>query len=94
MEAYDPAAKTWSAKADAPLARSAAGAGVIAGRLYVVGGMLNSDANTTTDALAVYDSATDTWQNKSPMPTPLFGMAVGAINGKLYVAGGGDASRL
>jgi YVTN family beta-propeller protein len=75
---------TWAQMAPMPTARGLAGADVINGLLYVVGGGTASDLNK----LEVYDPATNTWATKAPMPTPRHQMAVGAINGLLYVAGG------
>ena len=44
LEAYDPVANTWAARADMPTARGGAGAGVVNGVLYVVGGRINLDS--------------------------------------------------
>jgi N-acetylneuraminic acid mutarotase len=90
-EAYDPMTDAWVAKA--PIQNGAglayAGAGVIAGKLYVVGGCFFSDCIPgNTNALEVYDPVADAWTTKAPMPTARNMVAVGVINGKLYVAGG------
>ena len=61
-EAYDPATDTWVAKAPDPIQNGAgvgvafAGAGVIAGKLYVVGGCVFSDCRPgNTNILEIYD---------------------------------------
>src|SRR5207245_9222662 len=89
--ADDPMTDAWVAKA--PIQNGAgvayAGAGVIAGKLYVVGGCVFSDCIPgNTNALEVYDPVADAWTAKAPMPTARNMVAVGVINGKLYVVGG------
>lgn len=85
---YDPATDAWATKAPMPTSRAVGGGAVIDGKLYVVGGWLNSDSNTPTGVLEVYDPVTNTWATRAPMPTPRGSMAVAAIGGKLYVTGG------
>ena len=78
---------TWATKAPMPTARSATGAGVINGKLYVVGGC----AASCLPSLAtneVYDSVTDTWATKAPMPFARNRLAAGVVNGILYAVGG------
>jgi N-acetylneuraminic acid mutarotase len=81
---------SWETKSPMPTPRWGAGAGVIDGKLYVVGG--NGPSELTT--LEVYDPATDTWATKAPMPTARSGIGVGVIDGKLYVVGGDSSSKL
>jgi len=87
-EVYDPATNTWATIASAPTSRAYAGAAGIAGKLYVVGGCINSDCNSTTNILEVFDPATNTWATKAAMPTARNEMGVGVVGGKLYVVGG------
>ena len=84
LEAYDPATNTWTTKTPMPTARAAVATGVIAGRLYVVGGHQALPLNT----LEVYDPATNTWTTRASMPTARAYMGSAVINGKLYVVGG------
>ncbi|MEI7528065.1 MAG: hypothetical protein WCK76_03900, partial [Elusimicrobiota bacterium] len=84
-EAYDPVANTWATKAVLPTPRSSLSAGVIGGKLYVVGGWNGSSHFTTNEE---YDPASDTWATRAPMLTARRGMAIGAIGGKLYALGG------
>lgn len=55
----------WRTRASMPTPRLEAGAAVINGKVYVVGGFSGS-ALTTTEA---YDPATDTWTTRADMPT-------------------------
>ncbi|MCO6450253.1 MAG: hypothetical protein J5I90_05635 [Caldilineales bacterium] len=75
----------WTERAAMFTPRSRAAAGVIDGRLYVVGGETSSD---DTDALEVYDPESDSWQSLPPRPIAARGAAAAGIDGNLYVAGG------
>ena len=87
--AYDPLTDTWAARAPDPRPRSFAGAGVIAGKLYVAGGCINSDCIPgNTNILEVYDPVANAWTDKAPMPTARNQVGVGVLDGKLYVVGG------
>jgi N-acetylneuraminic acid mutarotase len=80
---YDPATNKWGARRSAPHFHRSGAAGVIGGKLYVVGGLNVAD-------LDVYDPTTDTWKTLAPIPTA--GRAIGtALQGKLYVIAGSNA---
>jgi hypothetical protein len=85
---YDPTTNAWSTKAITPTSRFGLAAGVIDGKLYVVGGARTPALNT----LEVYNPATDTWETKAGMPTARCGLAAEVIDGRLYVVGGKDNS--
>ena len=69
-------------------ARDRAAAGVIDGKLYVVGG---DDAhNNTLSSMEVFDPATQQWSAAPPMATARCRTGAGVIDGELYVVGGGD----
>ena len=76
----------WKPSAPMPGVRSELGAGVIDGKIYVVGGRLDNDKALPT--LEVYDPATDSWAAAPPLPVALDHAGVAAVNGKLYVLGG------
>ena len=79
----DPGAGTWTLKAPMPTGRSAGGAAVVDGKIYVAGGRPPRGQD-----FAVYDPAADTWQILPELPTGRNHLAVAAIDGKVYVAGG------
>jgi N-acetylneuraminic acid mutarotase len=92
LEAYDPRSDTWSVRAPMPTARLAMAAGVVDGKLYVVGGFTNKGGERTLSTVEAYDPTTDAWTTKAPMPTPRMSLAVGVVNGILYAVGGNGPS--
>ena len=99
LERYDPATDTWERLSDMPTARADLAAGVIDGKLYVVGG----DEGGVLGALGVlaasggarlerYDPATDTRERLDDMPTRRKGLAAAVIGNQLYALGGMDMS--
>lgn len=93
--AYNSSTDSWATMAPDPIQNGAgsgvsyAGAGVIGGLLYVVGGCIFSDCIPgNTNAMEVYDPVANTWTAKAPMPTARNNVTTGVIGGKLYVAGG------
>jgi len=83
--AYDPVTESWTQKADMPTARFFLSACVVDGRIYAIGGRLDSDACTANE---VYDPITDTWTTKSPMQQKRNGAFVCSIADKIYAIGG------
>lgn len=87
----------WKEIARMPEARMLAAAGVVNGRIFVMGGCsLHPDAKgaaerTYLHSVMSYDPETDTWSTvASPMPEPLVGAAnpLPSHGGKLYVVAG------
>lgn len=91
-EVYDIASNQWETRQTMPTPRNHAAAGVVGGKIYVIGGRLGSAFITrasNTDIVEVYDPATDQWGDlKAPMPTPRSAGAWGTFKGRIYVAGG------
>ena len=90
VEEYDPAADEWSGpRARMPIARSALGAGVYGGRIYVAGGEYqDTHMMATFRAVEAYDPASNTWTEMPPMPVSRHGLAVGVIANRIYVVSG------
>ena len=88
-EVYDIATDTWSTRAPMPTARSAVGAAVIDGRIYVIGGEGWVDqlggVFCTNEA---YDPTRNSWVEKTPMPAARHGFAKGVLDGKLFAVSG------
>jgi N-acetylneuraminic acid mutarotase len=90
VEEYDPATDQWSGpRARMPIARSAIGAAVYRGRIYVAGGEYQDPHMMATfRAVEAYDPASNTWSEMPPMPVPRHGLAVGVIGNQLHVISG------
>jgi N-acetylneuraminic acid mutarotase len=80
----------WVSKAVLPTARFRLAAGVIGGRLYVLGGDNGSALNTNEE----YDPAVNAWTTKTALPTARQGLAAGVTGGRLYAVGGYSSSYL
>jgi hypothetical protein len=93
VDAFDPAAGTWTARAAIPGARSEIGAStsVLAdGRILVVGGSLPG-IKPSADVLA-YDPATDVWWALPSLPAPRKGAVARQIGQRLVVTTGSPTS--
>jgi N-acetylneuraminic acid mutarotase len=97
VEEYDPAADTWTRKADMPTPRRQLVVVAVNGRIYAIGGASftsNTSSVIYSYATEEYDPATDTWTAKASMPTDggvnsiLGNRFIGgaAANGKIYIA--------
>jgi N-acetylneuraminic acid mutarotase len=80
----------WTQKADMPTARDYSRAAVVDGKIYVIGGEVDSDPNTfaTTAAVEEYDPTTDTWTKKADMPTSRAFFGTSVVDGIIYAIGG------
>jgi len=97
-EVYDPASNTWAAKQILPTPRNSMFAGVVNGKIYLIGGRVATAFATTgsvTDVVEEYDPATDKWGFlKDRMPTPRDEGVAGVFNNRIYVAGGESITAL
>ncbi|HTE52995.1 MAG TPA: hypothetical protein VK698_19215 [Kofleriaceae bacterium] len=81
----------WQERAPMPTARGGIAAGVLDGKIAVVGGEGNDDAASGVFAQAeLYDPAADQWSALPDMRTPRHGMGAASVDGALYVPGGAD----
>ena len=81
--------EVWATRAPMPTQRDQSAAGVVNGKIYVIGGLDGSGYLTTNEE---YDPVANAWTTRAPMPTPRRASAAGAVNGKIYVIGGYDSS--
>jgi N-acetylneuraminic acid mutarotase len=77
----------WVALAPPPLARGAATAQAIDGKIYVTGGA-TTEGVPPFDELDVYDPDANVWSTSAPMPTAREHLASCATDGKFVVVGG------
>jgi N-acetylneuraminic acid mutarotase len=87
VEAYDPAADTWTKRANMPEARWGAAAVALDGKIDVFGGT-NSDTGPATSTVFEYDPLLDAWTTRPDMPFKKQVMSASALNGKVYIIGG------
>ncbi len=91
-EAYDPATNTWETRTPMPTARNHAAAGVVNGKIYVIGGRLAAaylSLGSNTDVVEQYDPATDSWGTAGlRMPIARSGMGWATYQDRIYIAGG------
>lgn len=86
VEVYDPATRSWAARAGIPTPRALLGASTVGGKIYAIGG-----TTMGLDGLAVveaYDPATNTWTRRADMPTPRNSLSTAVVAGKIYAVGG------
>ena len=90
VEAYDPLTDTWTQKKEMPISRFYFGLGVVAGKVYLIGGTagLGEGKEQRMDRVDIYDPATDTWAKGPKMPTRRDPGGVEVVNNRIYVIGG------
>jgi N-acetylneuraminic acid mutarotase len=82
-EVYDPATNTWETKAPMPTARDGLQANVVAGKIYLTGGLtLGAQYVNLTE---VYDPTTDTWTTAAPIPNYQSIFASAVADNKIYL---------
>jgi N-acetylneuraminic acid mutarotase len=85
VEAYDPAADSWTSLSALPQPRSDLGVAIADARLVAVGGL---SAGRVLKTVSVMDLATKTLAGLPEMSTARHGMAVAAVEKSVYVIGG------
>ena len=86
---YDPATNAWQSRPWCPNFHVGGAAGVIDGKLYVVGG---GDKSGISRKLDIYDSATNHWKSGAAMPAARTTATAVVLGKKLYVVGGWGAN--
>jgi N-acetylneuraminic acid mutarotase len=85
--AYDPGVKRYSVRAPLPVGRDHMGLVAYNGRLYAIGGRIDTPAHNSS-RVDIYDPAKDSWTSGAAMPTPRSGMAVVLYEGAIFAMGG------
>ena len=93
VEEYDPATNSWRSRAALPTPRNHATAGVVNGKVYVIGGRVGgafvSSGSSNVGVVEEYDPAADLWgAPKARMPSARSAIASGVLGGRIYVTGG------
>jgi N-acetylneuraminic acid mutarotase len=92
-ESFDPATNKWETHKAMPTPRNHPAIGVVAGKIYVIGGRITANniggfTAANVDVVEEYSPATDSWRAMNRMPTPRSGEGWTTYQGKIYVAGG------
>jgi N-acetylneuraminic acid mutarotase len=93
VEEYDPATNSWRQRSPMPTPRNHATAGVVNGKIYVIGGRVGTAfitaGSSNVDVVEEYDPAADAWGSaRARMPSARSAMASGVHGGRIYVTGG------
>jgi N-acetylneuraminic acid mutarotase len=91
MYDLDNTAAGWQTMTPMPNPRNHLGFGVIAGRIYTIGGQIGHDCCTQDrDLVEVYDPVSNAWSTMNPIPDSISHMECGtfAKDGLIYVVGG------
>lgn len=93
MLEFDPSTNAWRQREPLRRRQHASGpaAGVVNGRLYIVGGADNGLRTTDVD---IYDPVTDSWSTAPSLPSVQYYAAGVGYQGKLYVVGGEDNNNI
>lgn len=82
----NPADYKWKALAKSPLRRTEVAAGVIGGKIWVLGGY--ADTGVPQTDVGIYDPGTDKWSAGPKLPEALHHPAAASDGNRLWVAGG------
>jgi hypothetical protein len=87
MERYDLSSGQWSAASAMSTARSGFGACLLAGELYVIGGV-STDPRGYLSSVEKYTPSSDSWSAVAPLPSARYKHAAVAVAAAIYVLGG------
>ena len=90
VEVYDPQTDTWVRKQDMSIPRRQFGIGVVAGKIYVIGGenFFDFEKPQRLDQMEVYDPVSDTWAKRADLPSRRDEVKVAVVRDTIYVIGG------
>ena len=94
VEVYDPQTDTWSRKQDMSLSRFGFGIGVVAGKIYAIGGENDFEEPQRLNQMEVYNPVSDTWGKQADMPTRRSDGKAAVVRDTIYVLGGAGWPRV
>ena len=94
VEVYDPQTDTWSRKQDMSTPRRQFGTGVVAGKIYAIGGENVFEEPQRLNQMEVYDPVSDTWAKRADMPTRRDDVKAAVVRDTIYVLGGAGWPRV
>ncbi len=95
VEAYNPTTNQWASKPGLPVGLHHAGAVVVDGALYIIGGFTQSDDTIwePSDRVWRFHAGRGTWDERASLPTARGGLAVTTLRGNIVAVGGYDGRR-
>ncbi len=92
VEAYDPTTNQWVSKPDLPVGLHHAGAAVVDGALYIVGGFTQSDETIwqLSNRVFRFDAGRGVWEERAPLLTARGGLGVTTLRGEIFAVSGYD----
>jgi len=89
VHVYDPGTDTdtWAQKTGMLHEIAFSSAGVVGGKIYVIGGSAYDGAGAEA-FVQEYDPVSDTWTEKTSMPTPRDGLVTAVVGDRIYAIGG------
>jgi N-acetylneuraminic acid mutarotase len=76
---------SWTTLEPMPTARSGLGVAVVDGKIYAMGGYVNSRFSNLNE---MYDPKTDTWITRTQMPKPRSDFGIAVYQNKIFIFGG------
>ncbi|MCK5291469.1 MAG: hypothetical protein KAR39_05595 [Thermoplasmata archaeon] len=84
---YNPVIDAWTSGAPMPVGRIGAGAAVVSGRIYVVGGIIDG-SSLPTDEVLEYDPVADSWSYATRLMVARQSAGLTVLKDKIYLFGG------
>ena len=84
----------WTRKADMPTVRSYFSSCVVNGKIFVIGGSVDTFGEVSVATVEMYDPKTDTWERKTDMPTARSSVSTSVVDGKIYAIGGAEVKKI
>ncbi|MEM1084765.1 MAG: LamG-like jellyroll fold domain-containing protein [Verrucomicrobiota bacterium] len=85
-------AHEWHDMSNIPTERQELPGVFLEGKIYALGGMLETPRFASTTAFERYDVATDTWETLPDLPVSVHHVNAAVLNGKVYLMGGWTGS--
>jgi N-acetylneuraminic acid mutarotase len=95
VQAYDPAADSWTTKSPMPTPRSGFNTASLNGVIYAAGGEVqNGSYLAAYRAFEAYDPASDTWWQLPSMLLPRHEAIMAVLGNRIHIAGGSVQSAI
>jgi N-acetylneuraminic acid mutarotase len=92
-EVYNSLTNTWETRNSMPTPRSGLDANVVKGKIYLIGGLKDTNTGEASNLNEVYDPATDAWTTKTSIPTPVLAYSSAVVGNKIYIISGSTTGK-